>query len=65
VDSNISESNNNNDIYINNKENIIENKLIIYLEKKQADKKISLLFISLYFSNIFLIFFNQKILIYI
>jgi hypothetical protein len=32
------------DIYIRNQDNIIEDELIIYLEEKREDKKVSLLF---------------------
>jgi hypothetical protein len=32
---------NNLDIYINNQEDIIEDKLIIYLKEKRIDKKVS------------------------
>ena len=42
MDINISESNNNSNIYISNKENIIEDELITYLEEKRVDKKVSL-----------------------
>jgi hypothetical protein len=60
VDINISESESDDDIYISDKENIIEDELITYLEKKQADKKVSLPFISLYSFNNFLIFLIKK-----
>ena len=33
-----------NNIYIRNQDNIIEDELIIYLEEKREDKKVSLLF---------------------
>jgi hypothetical protein len=44
MDINIAESNNNNDIYISDKENIIEDELITYLKEKHINKKVSLLF---------------------
>ena len=34
-------TNNKDDIYISNKENIIEDELILYLEEKRIDKKVS------------------------
>ena len=34
-------TNNKVDIYISNKENIIEDELILYLEEKRIDKKVS------------------------
>jgi len=51
-----SESDDNEDnIYISDKENIINNELIVYVEKKRANKKVSLFFILfLYISYIFL-----------
>jgi len=49
---NLSESDDEDDIYISDKENIIEDELILYLEEKQADKKVSLFF-TLYSSYIF------------
>jgi hypothetical protein len=61
MDISIAESNNDDNIYISNKENIIEDELITYLKEKYINKKVSLLFnyiYFLYYSNIFLIFFN-------
>ena len=42
MDISIAESDNNDDIYISDKENIIEDELITYLEEKRVDKKVSL-----------------------
>ena len=61
MDISIAESNNDDNIYISNKENIIKDELITYLKEKYINKKVSLLFnyiYFLYYSNIFLIFFN-------
>jgi hypothetical protein len=56
----MAKSNNNNlDIYINNKENRIEDELYTYLNKTRADKKVSkiLLFNILRTTKAFLIIF--------
>jgi hypothetical protein len=54
MDKSLAKSDDNSNIYISNKENIIDNKLVIYLEEKQVNKRVSILFIFfLYFSFIF------------
>jgi hypothetical protein len=54
MDISIAESDDDDDIYISNKENFIEDELITYLEEKQVDKKVSLFFKTLlYFFYIF------------
>ena len=44
MDISIAESNNSNDIYISDKENIIEDELVTYLKEKRINKKVSSLF---------------------
>jgi hypothetical protein len=44
MDISIAESDDDDDIYISDKENIIEDELVTYLEEKHIDKKVSSLF---------------------
>jgi replicative DNA helicase len=44
----LAESDDDDNIYISDKENIIEDELITYLEEKRTDKKVSLFFLIIY-----------------
>jgi hypothetical protein len=64
----MADSDSDDDIYISNQVDTIEDELITYLEEKRADRKVSLLNhlnVSLLLSIISLYFFNIYILIYL
>jgi hypothetical protein len=56
----MAESEDDNNIYISNKEEFKEDELITYLKEKRVNKKVSFLLIYLYNSFIFFLYFLIK-----